>query len=117
MTITEAYNNFYQFLYGTDRCYLPPAELHDWLSQITVTSQQQLESLFVLYNAALCRNPFKDAIKVAKAPRGNRGRAGRRAFESCENPSWYREKTTKFATQMPQPWLLQRSSGSCRSRQ
>ena len=84
MTIAGAYNRFYQVIYGTDCCYLPPAGLLSWLSQIPVTSEQQLENLFVLYNAALRRNPFQDAIKVAKAPRGNRGRAGRRSSKSAQ---------------------------------
>ena len=66
MTIAGAYNRFYQVIYGTDCCYLPPAGLRSWLSQIPVTSQQQLEQLFVLYNAALCRSPLQDAQRVAK---------------------------------------------------
>ena len=72
MAIGEAYNSFYQLLYGTKFCYRPPAGLLSWLSQIPVTSQQQLESLFVLYNAALRRSPMQDAYGLAKKRQGKR---------------------------------------------
>ena len=78
MAITEAYNRFYQAIYGTNFCYLPPAELLSWVSQIPVTSEQQLESLFVLYNAALCRSPLQDGQRVAKKrSRKHSGAGGR----------------------------------------
>ena len=88
MAIAGAYNRFHQLIYGTDCCYLPPAGLHSWLSQIPVTSEQQLENLFVLYNAALHRNPFRDAIKVAKAPHRGKRQPNMRTYlrqNDCQN--------------------------------
>ena len=60
MNVDAAYNEFYQLLYGGGRVFKPPAGLHHFLRDVPITSQAQLESLFVLYNAALSRNPLND---------------------------------------------------------
>ena len=67
--ICEAYNSFYQSIYGSDYAFVAPAGLIQWINEIPITSWPQLEYLFVLYNAGLCRNPFQDAVPVAKARR------------------------------------------------
>ena len=84
MTIGEAYNRFYQVIYGTNFCYRPPAGLLSWLSQIPVTSAAQLENLFVLYDAAFGRSPMQDAVGLAKKRQSKRAGNGGRQQEVAQ---------------------------------
>ena len=57
-SIAAAYSYFYQTLYGPGLVFRPPVGLQLYLQHHLVTSCTQLEALFVLYNAALQRNPL-----------------------------------------------------------
>ena len=59
--MTASYNDFYQTLYGPENTFHPPEALLLYLRPLLVTTQKQLETLFVLYNAALRRSPLQDA--------------------------------------------------------
>ena len=62
--LASSYNDFYQTLYGYDNTFHPPQALLDYLEPLLVTTQRQLETLFVLWNAARQRSPFPDAQTV-----------------------------------------------------
>jgi len=56
-----SYNDFYQTLYGYENTFHPPQALLAYLEPLLLTTQTQLETLFVLWNAAQGRSPFEDA--------------------------------------------------------
>ena len=59
--LTGSYNEFYQTIYGTECTFTPPEALLDYLEPLLITTQTQLETLFVFWNAAQGRSPF-DAV-------------------------------------------------------
>ena len=63
--LTASYNSFYQTIYGTENAFHPPEALLDYLEPLLVTTQTQLETLFVLWNAAQERSPFQDSSQAA----------------------------------------------------
>ena len=63
--MTGSYNDFYQTIYGYENSFTPPEALLDYLEPLLVTTQTQLETLFVLWNAAQERSPFQDSIHAA----------------------------------------------------
>ena len=62
--LTGSYNDFYQTIYGYENIFHPPEALLDYLELLLVTTQTQLETLFVLWNAAQGRSPFEDARSI-----------------------------------------------------
>ena len=54
--LASSYNDFYQTIYGYENTFHPPEALLAYL-----TTERQLETLFVLWNAAQGRSPFQDA--------------------------------------------------------
>ena len=62
--MTEMYNSFYQTIYGTEVTFTPPEALKAYLGPLLVTTASQLETLFVLWNAAQGRSPFEDAQRA-----------------------------------------------------
>ena len=57
----SSYNNFYQTIYGYENTFHPPEALLAYLEPLLVAAEKQLETLFVLWNAAQKRSPFEDA--------------------------------------------------------
>ena len=61
LRLAGSYNAFYQTIYGYDNTFYPPEALLVFLEPLLVTTQTQLETLFVLWNTAQGRSPFEDA--------------------------------------------------------
>ena len=59
--LASSYNDFYQTIYGYENTFHPPEALLAYLEPLLVTTERQLETLFVLWNAAQKRSPFEDA--------------------------------------------------------
>ena len=59
--LASSYNDFYQTIYGYENTFHPPEALLAYLEPLLVTAERQLETLFVLWNAAQKRSPFEDA--------------------------------------------------------
>ena len=58
--MTGSDDDFYQTIYGTENTFHPPEALLDYLEPLLIATQTQLETLFVLWNAAQERSPFQD---------------------------------------------------------
>ena len=59
--LTLLYNDFYQAIYGPENVFVPPEALLTYMEPLLLTTSKQLETLFVLWNAAQNRSPFEDA--------------------------------------------------------
>ena len=59
--LTSSYNEFYQGIYGYENTFYPSEALLAYPQPLLVTTQTQLETLFVLWNSAQGRSPFEDA--------------------------------------------------------
>ena len=62
--LASSYNSFYQTIYGYENTFAPPEALLAYLEPLLVTTEKQLETLFVLWNAAQRRSPFEDSQAV-----------------------------------------------------
>ena len=56
-----SYNGSYQTIYGYENTFHLPEALATYLEPLLVPTKTQLETLFVLWNAAQGRSPFEDA--------------------------------------------------------
>ena len=81
MTLFGSYNYFYKTIYGPCLIFYPPAGLVHYLQSHNITSSTQLEALFVLFNAALQRNPLCDAVPASAQCSKKRLRVVRREQE------------------------------------
>ena len=59
--LASSYNDFYQTIHGYENTFHPPKALLAYLEPLLVTTERQLETLFVPWNAAQGRSPFQDA--------------------------------------------------------
>ena len=55
------YKDFNQTIYGYENTFHPPEALLAYLEPLLVTTERQLETFFVPWNAAQGRSPFEDA--------------------------------------------------------
>ena len=70
--VAHSYNSLYQTIYGPDHVFTIPEALVSYLEPIDITSLQQLETLFILWNTALRRSPLLDVTGYMRSGTFNR---------------------------------------------
>ena len=75
--IIASYNYFYQTIYGPDLTVTPPPALLAYFQPLEITSHEQLEALFVLWNAAQPRSPIYDPRCTSRSATVGKTRSSR----------------------------------------